>query len=58
MEEVLNVLRQIPSRLVRFFEGGVCLTPSGMRVENAIGVELLELAERPLVNEPLMNEGS
>jgi oxygen-independent coproporphyrinogen-3 oxidase len=44
-EEVLHVLRRIPPRLVRFFEGGVCLTPSGMRVGNAIWVELLELGD-------------
>ena len=46
MKEVLRVLRNIPSRLVRFFEGGVCLTPSGMRVGNAIWIELLELADK------------
>ncbi|MDR1979029.1 MAG: radical SAM family heme chaperone HemW [Synergistaceae bacterium] len=44
-EKVLRVLRKIPPRLVRFFEGGVCLTPSGMRIGNAIWVELLELAD-------------
>ena len=46
MEKVLDVLGRIPPRLVRFFEGGVCLTPSGMRVGNAIWVELLELADK------------
>jgi oxygen-independent coproporphyrinogen-3 oxidase len=50
MEEVLDVLKKIPPRLVRFFEGGVCLTPSGMRVGNAIWVELLELADGRGVN--------
>jgi oxygen-independent coproporphyrinogen-3 oxidase len=45
-EEVLGVLKKIPPRLVEFFEGGVRLTSSGMRVGNAIWVELLELADR------------
>jgi oxygen-independent coproporphyrinogen-3 oxidase len=49
-EEVLDVLRKIPPRLVVFFEGGVCLTPLGMRVGNAIWVELLELADKGGVN--------
>jgi oxygen-independent coproporphyrinogen-3 oxidase len=44
-EEVLDVLSKIPPRLVGFFEGGVRLTSSGMRVGNAIWVELLKLAD-------------
>jgi oxygen-independent coproporphyrinogen-3 oxidase len=44
-EKVVEVLQKMPPRLVCFFKGGACLTPSGMRVGNAIWAELLDLAD-------------
>ena len=41
--EVLNVLSGIPKRLTHLNPGCFALTPSGMRVGNAIWTELLEL---------------
>jgi oxygen-independent coproporphyrinogen-3 oxidase len=40
---VLEVLRGVPPRLVRFEGGKVCLTPAGMRVGNAIWAEIAGL---------------
>ena len=42
---VLEGLRGMPPRLVRFNDGGVRLTSAGMRVGNAIWTELLAAAE-------------
>ncbi|MDR1378410.1 MAG: radical SAM family heme chaperone HemW [Synergistaceae bacterium] len=42
-EEVSAVLKEIPQRLVSFEKGHIHLTPAGMRVGNAIWIELLEL---------------
>lgn len=42
-EQVLGVLKKIPPHLARFEGKSVSLTPAGMRVGNAIWVELLEL---------------
>jgi oxygen-independent coproporphyrinogen-3 oxidase len=42
-DAVLEVLRAVPPRLVRFENGSARLTPAGMRVGNAIWTELLEL---------------
>jgi oxygen-independent coproporphyrinogen-3 oxidase len=52
-EEVLAVLKRMPQHLVRYEDllppgpswGNVSLTPHGMRVANAIWVELLELGD-------------
>ncbi|MDR1873801.1 MAG: coproporphyrinogen III oxidase family protein [Synergistaceae bacterium] len=42
-EEILGVLKSVPPRLVRIDESGARLTPAGMRVGNAIWVELMAL---------------
>ena len=43
--KILCALKEMPSRLVRFEEGRVHLSPAGMRVGNAIWTELLGLSD-------------
>ena len=42
MNDVLEALKKVPQRLVRFENTRISLTPAGMRVGNAIWAELLE----------------